>query len=331
MLNDLQNDQLKSNNSKIQKNTMKNPYEDLKFDNVFNHYGLLSHESIREYAGSIINLINSTKDNNLFTILKCNVIKKISNMDLNTIFTSSSINYQNGNSLHVSTLETFNKHIEDICNPLLEGSPKLSNMISEYDKSYNNITTEIKSLEKNKTDDSDMEILELQKALDNLRVSLPQEFIFNSKQHATKFNNSRNLIKENLMANVTKDKLDILDELRGKLLFSNIGVYQPETFNNKNMDLFLRNKDNFKFILSTPSIVYGTNINLSIIDIDSSFVTDSTKNTLYQLIGRAGRRGRSNSATIIFRDNNMLNVIFKNEATNIEAENIENNYLKLLK
>jgi replicative superfamily II helicase len=97
------------------------------------------------------------------------------------------------------------------------------------------------------------------------------------------------------------------------------------------MDLFLRNKDNFKFILSTPSIVYGTNINLSIIDIDSSFVTDSTKNTLYQLIGRAGRRGRSNSATIIFRDNDMLNVIFKNEATNIEAENIERNYLKLLK
>lgn len=305
--------------------------EHLKFDNVFNHYGLLSHESIREYAGSIIKLINFTKDNNLFTILKCNVIKKIQNMDLNTIFTSSAVNYQNGNSLHVSTLETFNKHVEDISNPFLEGSPKISNIMSEYDKSYNSITTEIKSLEKNKTDDSDMEILELQKAIDNLKVLLPQEFIFNSKQHASKFGNSRNLIKENLMANITKDKVDVLDELRGKLLFSNIGVYQPETFNNKNMDLFLRNKDNFKFILSTPSIVYGTNINLSIIDIDSSFVKDSTKNTLYQLIGRAGRRGRSNSATIIFRDNNMLNVIFKNEATNIEAENIENNYLKLLK
>ena len=304
--------------------------EHLKFDNVFNHYGLLSHESIREYAGSIIKLINSTKDNNLFTILKCNVIKKIQNMDLNTIFTSSAVNYQNGNSLHVSTLETFNKHVEDISNPFLEGSPKISNIMSEYDKLYNNINTEIKSLEKNKTDDSEMEILELQKALDNLRVSWPQEFIFNSKQHASKFGNSRNLIKENLMTNITKDKIDVLDELRGKLLFSNIGVYQPETFNNKNMDLFLRNKDNFKFILSTPSIVYGTNINLSIIDIDSSFVKDSTKNTLYQLIGRAGRRGRSNSATIIFRDNNMLNVIFKNEATNIEAENIESNYLKLL-
>lgn len=305
--------------------------EHLKFDNVFNHYGLLSHESIREYACNIIKLINTTKDNNLFTILKSNVIQKISNMDLNTIFTSSAINYQNGNSLHVSTLDTFNKHVEDICNPFLEGSPKISNIISEYDKSCNSITTEIKSLVKNKTDDSEIEILELQKALDNLKLLLPQEYVLNSKHHASKFGNSRNLMKENLMANVSKDNIDILDELRGKLLFSNIGVYQPETFNNKNMDLFLRNKDNFKFILSTPSIVYGTNINLSIIDIDSSFVTDSTKNTLYQLIGRAGRRGRSNSATIIFRDNNMLNVIFKNEATNIEAENIENNYLKLLK
>ena len=96
------------------------------------------------------------------------------------------------------------------------------------------------------------------------------------------------------------------------------------------MDLFLRNKDNFKFILSTPSIVYGTNISLSIIDIDSSFIRNSTFNTLYQLIGRAGRKGKSNSATIIFRDRDMLNMILHKDIRNIEAEQIEGNYQNLL-
>ena len=97
------------------------------------------------------------------------------------------------------------------------------------------------------------------------------------------------------------------------------------------MDFFLRKKDSFKFILSTPSIVYGTNINLSIIDIDTSFIVDSTKNTLYQLIGRAGRKGKSHSATIIFRNNDMLDMILENNNLNIEAEQIENNYKLLQK
>jgi replicative superfamily II helicase len=92
------------------------------------------------------------------------------------------------------------------------------------------------------------------------------------------------------------------------------------------MDYFLRKKDSFKFIISTPSIVYGTNISLSIIDIDKSFIIDSNKNTLYQLIGRAGRRGRSHSATIIFRDNEMLRIILDNDSVNRDAEYIEENY-----
>jgi replicative superfamily II helicase len=112
---------------------------------------------------------------------------------------------------------------------------------------------------------------------------------------------------------------------------SGIGIYEPENFTENEMSLFLRNKDNFRFILSTPSIVYGTNISLSIIDVDASFTKDSTRNTLYQLIGRAGRKGKSHSATIIFRDNKMLNIIFNKETINIEACQIETNYQKILR
>ena len=89
-------------------------------------------------------------------------------------------------------------------------------------------------------------------------------------------------------------------------------------------------KDIFKGILSSPSIVYGTNISLSIIDIDQSFIEDGTKNIYYQLVGRAGRRGKSDSATVIFRDNLMLKEILKYEEVNIEAIHVENNYQKII-
>jgi hypothetical protein len=53
-----------------------------------------------------------------------------------------------------------------------------------------------------------------------------------------------------------------LDENKLKLLFSNIGVYQPESFSNQEMDLFLREKDSFKFILScTYRIFFKSQIN----------------------------------------------------------------------
>ena len=122
----------------------------------------------------------------------------------------------------------------------------------------------------------------------------------------------------------------MLNDTRTKLLFSGIGIYQPEDFSSIEMDFFLRKKDAFRFILSTPAIVYGTNISLSMIDIDHTFVSESTKNTLYQLIGRAGRKGKSDSATIIFRNNQMLDIILRNDDFNIEAIQIEENFSKII-
>ena len=55
----------------------------------------------------------------------------------------------------------------------------------------------------------------------------------------------------------------------------------------------------------------------------------STKNTLYQLIGRAGRIGKSSSASVIIRSWDLFNIIIENNNKNIEAEHIEKNMLLL--
>ena len=304
--------------------------DNLKFKNFFKNLGMLTHESIREYACNILNYIAETRSIEIFEKLKSNILKKIDNMDINSMFTNSAIYYQGNKTLHVASSNDFNNHIENISREFLKDSPKISNMYIDYDREYNSISSKIKHLEKNGNKDTIDEKNELENELENITFKWPSQFLLNSKAHANRFSNLSKLIYPNDEKFGSKNDLDLLDDTRAKLFLSGIGVYQPETFSKIKMDLFLRNKDKFKFILSTPSIVYGTNISLSIIDIDSSFTPECTKNTLYQLIGRAGRKGRSTSASVIFRDINMLNIIFENNNINNEALNIERIYNLLL-
>jgi hypothetical protein len=301
------------------------PYE-LKFNSIFKFIGIVNHETIREYLCDIIKYIHQTNNEELFNLLKSIKIKKINDMNIQSLFTNSSIHYQNGKTLHVATTDNFNLHVENIAEPFLRDSPKITDVIRNYERECDVINQQIKGLDKNGTKDSEYERAKLLRELDDVRIKWPQEYIINSRTHASKYGNLSLLTNPNNEIFAKKTDMDILDNTRTKLLFSGVGIYQPETFSSIEMDFFLRKKDAFKFILSTPSIVYGTNISLSIIDIDRSFLNDSTKNTLYQLIGRAGRKGKSHSATIIVRDNRMLDMIIENNTRNIEAEDIERNY-----
>ena len=304
--------------------------EELKFESRFSKYGMITHENIRNYGCDIIHYIGQTRNEELFIFLKTNIVKKMSNMDLNTIFTVSAVDYQFGNTLHISTLSDFNQHVSNITIPLLEGSPKISTIVGDYQKIKNQINNQITSHEKSSSDESKDFVSELQGNLENIKLSYPGEFIINSRRHSMRFGTTRKLVMENLPPHISVEDTDILDEDRTKLLFSNVGIYQPESFSNQKMDLFLRNKDSYRFILSTPSIVYGTNIGLTTIDIDQSFKDECSKNTLYQLVGRAGRRGKSDSAIIIFRNNDMLKIIFSNVEINNESLMIEQNFQKIL-
>ena len=298
----------------------------LKFRNVFPKFGMLTHESIRDYACNILKYIVETNSTEIFDKLKLNILQKIENMDVNTMFTYSAIHYQGNKTLHVASSNNFNIHVEYISSAFLKESPKISDMFKEYEREYTIISNQIKQLEKNGNKDTIDEKNELENILNNITYNWPSEFLLNSKAHANKFSNLTKLNYPNSEKFGSKKDLDILDDTRSKLFLSGIGVYQPESFSKCEMDLFLKNKDKFNFILSTPSIVYGTNISLSIIDIDDSFTPECTKNTLYQLIGRAGRKGRSTSASVVFRNRNMLNIIFENNTLNNEARNIETNF-----
>jgi hypothetical protein len=304
---------------------------ELKFRNKFPYIGNLNHESIRDYSCDILTYIANTSNENLFNLIKNIKIKKINDMDINKIFTENAIHYQNGNTLHVSLSDKFDNHIENISNVFLDGSPKIKNILSNYEKKYNALQSEIKSLEKNGNKESEFERTQLNQELSNLKYEWSNLYVMNSMAHANRFGNKLLLKNENLISYPTKEELNELDEVRSKLLFSNIGVFQPAAFNNLEMNSFMNRIDKLKFILSTPEIVYGTNIALSIIDIDERFAQYCTKEILYQLIGRAGRKGKSSSAMIIFRDDKMIQIILNKTSRNIAAEQLEHNFSLLNK
>lgn len=299
--------------------------EELQINNRFEFFGNITHESIRDYGSDIIKFIHETNNNELFQILRNVRIKKMENMDVDTIFTKSAINYQSGKTLHVASEINFNLHVENIAKPFLEGSPKVSDIVSSYDKHLQIINDSIQSLDKNFTDSSQYEKQEFIKEKNNLKIMWPKEFVINTSSHASKFNNYSSLINPNNFNLLKREDVGLFDELREKLLFSNIGVYQPEEFNERELEYFLQNKNKYNFILSTPAIIYGTNIELSIVDIDESFLKNCTKNLIYQLAGRAGRWGKSDLAIIIFRHEN-FRIIFNYDQVNIESIQLENNF-----
>lgn len=304
--------------------------ESMKFRSRFNYYGKMTHADLRKYAFDVLQFIAETKNDRLLTLLTTMSVKKIKNMDVQTLFTESAINYQRDKFLHVSTDSTFDSHVNSITEVFLKGSPKTDNIVSRYDQQLSVIQKQIASTEKAGGKDVDYTLSELQKELGNIALDFPKEFIFNSTAHASKFGNAQNLKNPNKISFVKRGDLGFLEETREKLLFSGIGIYQPETFSFDQMQNFLEKKDLFNGILSNSAIVYGTNISLSVVDIDGSFIRDSTKNVLYQLVGRAGRIGKSSSATIVFRSNDILNMIMHEENVNKEASQVEQHYLDVM-
>ena len=108
---------------------------------------------------------------------------------------------------------------------------------------------------------------------------------------------------------------------------SGIGIYNPEEMNIDEKSIFMEYKDILNFILSTPSIIYGTNMNISIVDIGEEYSPMATRNSLFQLVGRAGRKGKkSYSAMVIFRTSEMLNKIMAPTFDNVEARLIESRF-----
>ena len=119
------------------------------------------------------------------------------------------------------------------------------------------------------------------------------------------------------------------------LLMCGIGVYQPSAriFDDTYFDLVLElaSEGKLAYVVADASISYGTNYPFNRVIITDDFAKVHSTNTLLQLMGRAGRVGKSWKAEVI-----MSNIAIKNmfvslldQESNIELSNIKRMIIKI--
>ena len=301
---------------------------ELKFRSIFPHLGLLTHTSLRNYGIEILRFIVSSNNSDLLLKITHNVrnIMKIKDLDVENILESNAIHFHNKKTLHIGASDGFSRLISDVSKTFLEGSPRLSSVIAKYERDVKALNAELESTRKSKKETQDEEF-ELLKHIENQRIEWPAEFLLNSIAHANKFGNGLKIKNPNTSVFGNVEDLQHFDELYGKLFLSGIGIYEPENSSVIETETFLKYKNMYKEYFLSEQMIFGINLSqLSIVDVLGSL--SATKNTLYQLCGRAGRDPNS-SALIILRNPEHSNLILENGLVNNEAQNIENNFALL--
>ncbi len=316
------------------KHMMEDLPEELTFEVKFEDYGKVRHECIRNYAIDILSFVASSGNIELFNKLKSYHPKKMENMDKDKILTSNAHYYQDGNTLHVSSSEDFEENMEMIVSPIISKAPRLRGYLERYTKEMEDNKKLIDQIKENPSkyrlktkQDIDIRISELENK--KFKIQWVPELVINSREHGSQF--GKEIYNASDVLSVEVNELKQMEEKNAKLLLSGIALYQPEKMTPIELEIFKQHRNDYRFIFSTPSIVYGTNMSISIIDIDETFDKVASRNSVYQLMGRAGRRGKkSYNAMILFREWKMLRMVMNKTYVDTEAITAEELFQEII-
>lgn len=136
----------------------------------------------------------------------------------------------------------------------------------------------------------------------DVSLHFPSEYVLNSKEHFYRFHpggTGKSCVFRNKV-DLDDEFNDAFEERLNVLLSSGIGIYDLYNMTDYQRRLVMNRYPDLLFLCSGKEIVFGTNLpGLVNIFIDSSFGDKEHPNTLYQLMGRAGRMGRSYHANVI--------------------------------
>ncbi len=312
---------------------------ELTFNVRFADLGLIKHEDIRTYAMDILRYIADSDNEEIFVKLNEFRPKKMENMDRENLLTSNAFYYQNGNTIHVSSYEDFETNFEIITEHIKNSSQKLPVIIDHYLTEIENNKLLIEDINTNPqkygfvNKNGNVNVKEKNKKIDELekkrfKIKLRPENVINTKEHGALYNRPIH----NPSSHITYDveTLKGLPEDLAKLLLSGVGYYNPMTMTGQQLHTFKTYRNEFSFILSSPAIVYGTNLSISNVDVDSTFSKDASRNAIYQLMGRAGRKGKKTySAMVVFHDWDCLNLAFNRDYVDVEAVSAESLFGRL--
>ena len=276
---------------------------------------------------------NAFKNINIYPSNECNkynsnIDPTFNKIDFSKILTRHAYKYVGGTLIATAEpLEFVKTHFYPIVN-IIKKKLNIENIGDEYEqylqrKKLNEL--EIDRLElnakKNKegVDNNDLEIFS------NNNLKFNKMFEINTEQHFNAFSTyvkkcDNSMLKNNIdQKDININQFYIDDNLK-LLLYIGVGIYSknlPKNYTDKIL-LMLEDKQ-LAFFIADESFAFGANYSLSNIIVLDDLGAYVSINTLMQLIGRAGRVGRSWSSTIY------LDTITKTKIINFLSGELINN------
>tara|TARA_Y100000389_G_scaffold92145_1_gene88719 strand:- start:10626 stop:13328 length:2703 start_codon:yes stop_codon:yes gene_type:complete len=278
--------------------------------NVFNDIKYINANSIKKQSLTLLTTLN---DNNLIQQC-CEKMKSNNNLNINKIGTHEAYKFPNMTLIAVEN---------DIINTTISMFKDLLNILPDYILMMNQYDNDIIKYDENKLkqeelrkktinkksknhDDEKLSKIDIDRELnDNIgespNIRFPNFGKINSIEHLKIFKND-NTIKPRLSF-ILEDidyNFNVIDDVK-LLLMCGVGIYSPSSFDDKytNEVIRLASKGSLAFVISDYDICYGTNYPFNTVIITDDFAYHHSLNTLFQLMGRAGRVGRSWTANAI--------------------------------
>jgi hypothetical protein len=174
------------------------------------------------------------------------------------------------------------------------------NILNIYNQELKDYEKQLESFERIKDQDK---LFKLKQDFTNPKIKFPDYGQVNTNEHIKRYAKGQmnTIIKRFIrvplnLESLSLDKLIVPDDILS-LLFAGIGVY---TQTHPNIDQFYLNRvldlaseGRLAYLIADSSICYGTNYPINRVFITDEFSNIHSMNTLFQLMGRAGRVGRS--------------------------------------
>jgi hypothetical protein len=172
-------------------------------------------------------------------------------------------------------------------------------------------------------------------------IKFPEFGHINSDEHIKKYamNSKSKIIKRFVrtpmsLESLPIDKFSVPDDVL-TLLFAGVGIY---THSHPNIDQFYLNRvldlasdGRLAYLIADSSICYGTNYPINRVFITNEFSKIHSTNTLFQLMGRAGRVGKSWIAEAYVTDEIAKRIIdYTRNKDDLEIENMNYVYEHIL-
>lgn len=300
---------------------------ELVFENVVPHLGAVKHAAIRVYAQNLLEWVVKNDLSAVFDAIKTSGFDPAAvPVQASTLLSHYCTD---GRALAVANTrkvipdvpitsanapEPSEQYLDVIAKLAMEkySLPRVSTLVDEFKDAMDAWTAEYASLQSVKINRRDPSA-----------AAAHNEKVIHHEQQKPTFDWPLKI--HNRGAPLTTAQIDEVGEDIAGYMLSGVGYYDPNSMTYPQTVAVVKEatEGHLACLFASPFIVYGTNIDLITVFIGSSYSHKATRNALYQLIGRAGRTGKSHRAKVLFQDNAALRRAMIPAHENVEATIIE--------